>query len=162
MSRRLCLIAQMRERLPTTRQFKAVLQKHQQLLKLARAKQLHSYSGPVLLFPRPAGLLFHESVGHRLEGSRLLSSDEGQTFRGLEGKRVLNVDVDVIDNPQLKRLHGERCVGAYDYDDEGAPAKNAVLIEGGVLKGFLNTRTPASDATLNLTDMRAVRSFSAR
>lgn len=131
--------------LPTAQRFKRlVLQKHRQLLKLARARQLHSFSGPVLLYPHPAGLLFHEAVGHRLEGSRLLSSDEGQTFRGLEGKRVLNVDIDVLDNPRLTRFQGERCVGAYEFDDEGAQAKNAVLIEAGVLRGFLNTRAPTS------------------
>ena len=131
--------------LPSPQRFRRmVLQKHRQLLKLARAKQLHSFSGPVLLYPRPAGLLFHESVGHRLEGSRLLSADEGQTFRGLEGKPVLNVDLDVIDNPKLKRINSERCVGSYDYDDEGTPAKNAVLIEGGILRGFLNTRAPTA------------------
>jgi TldD protein len=131
------------QELPTAQKFrKMVLEKHRQLLRLARARQLHSFSGPVLLYPHPAGLLFHEAVGHRLEGSRLLSADEGQTFRGLEGKRVLNVDIDVIDNPRLTRFRGERCVGAYHYDDEGTPAKSAVLIEGGVLRGFVNTRAP--------------------
>ncbi|NDC38424.1 MAG: TldD/PmbA family protein, partial [Proteobacteria bacterium] len=34
--------------------------------------------------------------------------------------------------------------GAYEYDDEGTAAKNAVLIEGGILHGFLNTRAPTS------------------
>lgn len=131
--------------LPTAQKFrKMVLEKHRQLLRLARARQLHSFSGPVLLYPHPAGLLFHEAVGHRLEGSRLLSADEGQTFRGLEGKRVLNVDIDVIDNPRLTRFRGERCIGSYHYDDEGTPAKNAVLIEGGVLRGFVNTRAPTA------------------
>ncbi|NDC38443.1 MAG: hypothetical protein EBZ48_10370, partial [Proteobacteria bacterium] len=87
--------------LPSAQKFRRmILQKHRQLLKLSRARQLHSFSGPVLLYPHPAGLLFHEAVGHRLEGSRLLSADEGQTFRGLEGKRVLNVDIDVIDTPR--------------------------------------------------------------
>jgi len=127
--------------LPSFAKFiKAVLIKYEQLKRLAKAEQLHSFSGPVLLYPRPAGLLFHEAVGHRLEGCRLLSSEEGQTFKGLEGKAVLNVDLDVTDNPNLHTFHYEKCVGSYQFDDEGSEAREAVLIKGGVLKGFLNTR----------------------
>lgn len=117
-----------------------VLEKHQQLMRLIRAKTIHSFSGPVLLYPIPAGLLIHEAIGHRLEGSRLLSQGEGQTFKGQIGKHVLNVDLSIRDNPRLKRFAGERCIGSYDYDDEGTPARSTILIENGVLKGFLNTR----------------------
>jgi len=129
------------DELPDLRSFKRRLKaKHGQLLKLIRAKTIHSFSGPVLLYPGPAGLLFHEAIGHRLEGSRLLSSGEGQTFKGQIGKRILNVDLTIRDNPRLKRSRGIRCVGAYEYDDEGVPARDTVLVENGVLKDFLNTR----------------------
>lgn len=126
---------------PDTRHLKAmILKKHQQLLKLLRARTIHSFSGPVLLHPVPAGLLFHEAIGHRLEGSRLLSSGEGQTFKGQLGKRIFNVNVSVRDNPRMRTFGGQKCIGAYDYDDEGTPARNASLIENGVLRGFLTTR----------------------
>ena len=127
--------------LPTMRDFKKlVLKKHQQLLKLIRAKKIHSFSGPVLLYPGPSGLLFHEAIGHRLEGSRLLSSGEGQTFKGQVGKRILNVDLTIRDNPLLRAYRGMRCIGSYRYDDEGTPARNTVLVQDGILKDFLNTR----------------------
>lgn len=127
--------------LPNIREFKKIaLRKYEQLLKLSSAKTIHAFSGPVLLYPIPAGLLFHEAVGHRLEGSRLLSSGEGQTFKDQIGKQVLNVDLSVQDNPRVKTFSGRRCVGAYDFDDEGSASKNALLIEGGLLKGFMNTR----------------------
>ena len=42
-----------------------------------------------LVEPVPAGLLMHEAVGHRLEGSRLLSSGEGQTFKDSVGQAIL-------------------------------------------------------------------------
>ncbi len=131
--------------LPNMREFKRLaLEKHAQLLELAKAKQIHSFSGPVLLYPGPAGVFVHEAIGHRLEGSRLLSSGEGQTLKGQIGKKVLSVPLNIRDNPKLKRFKGELCIGAYDYDDEGIPAKDARLIEGGVLKEFLNTRQPLS------------------
>jgi len=129
--------------LPSFEQFKRLmLKKYQQLLQLMRAKKIHAFSGPVLLYPLPAGLLFHEAIGHRLEGNRLLASGEGQTFKGQQGKRVLNVDLDVYDDPKQRRRHRTRFIGAYDFDDEGTPASRATLIEGGVLKGFLTTRAP--------------------
>ena len=127
--------------LPDMREFKKLaLKKYQQLLKLIRARKIHSFSGPVLLCPGPAGLLFHEAIGHRLEGSRLLSSGEGQTFKDQIGKKVIDLPITVRDNPTLKRFNGVKCLGAYDYDDEGVKAQDALLIQDGVLKDFLNTR----------------------
>ena len=129
--------------LPDVRTFKKLaLQKHQQLVKLVRAKHIHAFSGPVLLCPGPSGLLFHEAIGHRLEGSRLLSVGEGQTFKGQENKRVINVDITIRDNPKLRSFNGVKCIGNYDFDDEGAPSKNTLLVEDGILKDFLNTRSP--------------------
>ncbi|MBX7136352.1 MAG: TldD/PmbA family protein [Oligoflexia bacterium] len=127
--------------LPDMRAFKKqALQKHEQLLKLMNARKIHAFSGPVLLCPGPSGLLFHEAIGHRLEGSRLLSSGEGQTFKGQEGKPVLNLELTIRDNPKLKEFKGQRCIGAYDFDDEGSAAQDALLVENGVLRDFLNTR----------------------
>jgi predicted Zn-dependent protease len=127
--------------LPDMRAFKRmIMKKYNQLLRLIRAKTVHAFSGPVLLAPAPAGLLFHEAIGHRLEGGRLLSAGEGQTFKGQIGKRVLNVDLSISDNPRLRSFQGVRCIGAYDYDDEGTPAKNAKLITDGELRDFLSTR----------------------
>src|SRR5690606_4072369 len=40
--------------------------------RIAAADTLRAYSGPVLLDPKPAGLMMHEAIGHRLEGNRLL------------------------------------------------------------------------------------------
>jgi TldD protein len=129
------------DELPDIRTFKKLIrEKHSQLLKLLRARTIHSFSGPVLLYPVPSGLLFHEAIGHRLEGSRLLSAGEGQTFKGQVGKKIFNVPISIHDNPRLSRFGGMKCIGSYNYDDEGTPARNAVLVEDGVLKGFLNSR----------------------
>lgn len=127
--------------LPTAREFKQrILAKYEQLNQLVRARKIHAFSGPVLLYPVPAGLLIHEALGHRLEGSRLLSSGEGQTFQGQAGKRIINVDLTIRDDPTKRRFNGKRCIGAYEFDDEGAAAANALLVEHGELKGFLTSR----------------------
>lgn len=127
--------------LPTMAEFKRmVLEKYERLQRVVRARKIHAFSGPVLLYPGPAGLLFHEAVGHRLEGSRLLSAGEGQTFKGQEGKKLFSLPITVRDNPLLKEFKGNKCIGSYTYDDEGVKAQDAVLIEDGVLKGFLSTR----------------------
>lgn len=127
--------------LPDMSTFKRmVLEKYEQLQRVSRARKIHAFSGPVLLYPGPAGLLFHEAVGHRLEGSRLLSLGEGQTFKDQEGKQIFKLPITVRDNPLLKEFNGNRCIGSYAYDDEGTKAQDTVLIEDGVLKGFLSTR----------------------
>lgn len=120
---------------------KEALKKYNTLLELIDAKKIHSFSGPVLLSPKASGLLFHEAIGHRLEGSRLLSSGEGKTFKGSIGKNILNVDLDIYDDPNIKSFKGKNCVGSYDYDDEGVKSKKAELVKGGKLVGFLNTRS---------------------
>jgi TldD protein len=132
--------------LPSIREFKKLaLAKYEQLQKLVRAKRIHAFSGPVLLYPGPAGLLFHEAIGHRLEGNRLLSTGEGQTFKNQEEKRILNVDLTIRDYPRLKEFQGKKCIGAFDFDDEGMPARNALLVDRGLLKGFLNSRAASSE-----------------
>lgn len=127
--------------LPDMKRFKKLaMVKYEQLLRLLRARKIHAFSGPVLLHPGPAGVLFHEAIGHRLEGSRLLASGEGQTFKGQIGKKVLDLELNIRDNPRLREYKGQRCVGYYEYDDEGTPAKDTLLVKDGVLVDFLNTR----------------------
>lgn len=109
---------------------------------LARAPHLPSFSGPVLLAPVPAGLFFHEVIGHRLEGSRLLSSDEGATFANLRGKRIAPPFVDIADDPTVARFMNRSLIGSFRYDDEGRRAKRAELVEGGVLRNFLTSTAP--------------------
>ena len=109
---------------------------------LASAPMLRSYSGPVLLDPKPAGLMVHEALGHRLEGNRLLAQGEGQTFRDARGSEILIPGLSIRDDPRLQRYGDESLVGHYDYDDEGVPAECAHLVEDGTLRGFLTSRMP--------------------
>jgi TldD protein len=129
--------------LPDERGIAKLVQERIDLLRrLSRAPHLPAFSGPVLLAPVPAGLFFHEVIGHRLEGSRLLSSDEGATFANLRGKAIAPTFVDIVDDPTVDRFAGRSLIGGFAYDDEGSRARRAVLVEGGVLKSFLTTAAP--------------------
>jgi predicted Zn-dependent protease len=131
--------------LPTLRAFVKEIRGRIGLLhQLSEAPTLKSYAGPVLLAPGPAGILFHEVLGHRLEGSRLLSTREGQTFKRDLGKQILPPMFTIVDDPTLERSAGKRVVGRYRFDDEGSAAQRARLVERGKLVSFLSGRSPVS------------------
>lgn len=111
------------------------------LRRVAAAPTLRSFLGPALLDPVPAGLLVHEAVGHRVEGSRLLAQGEGQTFKDSLGQSILPPFLTLRDDPTLERFEGRSLVGHYRFDDEGVPAQPTTLVDGGRLVEFLATRT---------------------
>jgi len=131
------------QELPTLRTFqKEIVERIELLEQLGNAPVVRSYSGPVLLEPIPAGLLIHEALGHRLEGNRLLSPGEGQTFRDSMGEIVLPEFLSLRDDPSLSTHQGTSLIGHYSFDDEGVEAQDTSLIENGRLVGFLTSRTP--------------------
>lgn len=99
-------------------------------------------TAPAILDPEMAGVLFHEALGHKLEGQRQRDPHESQVFRDLVGKPILPAFLDVDDDPTLKSFKGSALHGSYDFDSEGTPARRVSLVEGGVLKGFLMSRWP--------------------
>lgn len=111
---------------------------------IAAADTLRAYSGPVLLDPKPAGLLMHEAIGHRLEGNRLLSSGEGQTFRDALGSQLLPEMLSMRDDPTMSHFDGKSLVGHYLYDDEGVQAERAELVDRGRIRGYLTSRAPVA------------------
>ncbi len=117
-----------------------------ELLALARAKEIDPYSGPALLSPKATAVLFHEAVGHRLEGERQMDDEEGRTFKGKEGKRILPEFLSLIDDPTLRQWDGLALNGYYHYDSEGVAAQRTVLVDHGVLKTYLMSRTPNEHA----------------
>jgi TldD protein len=100
------------------------------------------YIGPAILEGKAAGVFFHEIFGHRVEGHRQKNEDEGQTFARKVGQPIMPSFVSVYDDPTLTRLGGIDLNGFYRFDDEGVPATRAVLVDRGVLKGFLLSRSP--------------------
>ena len=131
------------EELPTLAEFKKqIISKVKEMQQVEAGGALVSYAGPVLLTGQAAGLLFHEVLGHRLEGSRLLNDDEGRTFRDKVGQQITHSGLSVYDDPTMKSYFGQSLAGHYTYDDEGSESDSSCLIENGILKGFLSTRSP--------------------
>jgi predicted Zn-dependent protease len=100
------------------------------------------YTGPAILSPNASGVFFHEIFGHRVEGLRLKSEEDGQTFKKKVGELVLHKDFSVIFDPTIKTYKGIHLNGSYKYDDEGVKGERVVAVENGILKNFLMTRTP--------------------
>jgi len=121
---------------------KAAAEMVAELLALRTAPVIDPYTGPALLAPEATGVLFHEAVGHRLEGERLHDDNEGRTFKGQVGNRVLPPFIGLVDDPTLEQFEGTPLNGHYLYDDQGVPAQRVVLIRDGVLENYLLSRKP--------------------
>src|SRR5690242_549374 len=91
---------------------------------------------PVVLGPGWPGVLLHEAVGHGLEGD--FNRKGTSAFSGRIGDRVAAPGVTVIDEGSIE---GRR--GSLTIDDEGTPTRRTVLIEDGILKGYLQDRLNA-------------------
>lgn len=113
---------------------------------LRDAPMLDPYNGPAILLPEAAGVFFHEALGHRLEGERQNDNKEGATFKGQLGKPILPTFISVIDDPTLRQAGKVKLNGHYRYDDEGVAARPVVLVQDGVLRNYLKSRTPVKGA----------------
>ncbi len=100
------------------------------------------YTGPALLSGPASGVFFHEIFGHRLEGQRMKSESDGQTFKKMIGQLVLPADMHVYDDPTIRKYAGEDLNGFYKYDDQGVKAERVDVVVNGKLNDFLMTRTP--------------------
>ena len=97
---------------------------------------------PAILSGRAAAVFFHEIFGHRVEGHRQKDVAEGQTFTKMLGKPVLPDFISVEFDPTRRTFSGTDLIGSYDYDDEGVKAQPIKVVENGVLKTFLLSRSP--------------------
>jgi TldD protein len=91
----------------------------------------------VVLGPGWPGILLHEAIGHGLEGD--FNRKKTSAFSGKLGERVAAEGVTVVDDGTLP---GRR--GSLNVDDEGTPTQRNVLIENGILVGYMQDRLNAS------------------
>ncbi len=106
------------------------------------APVMEPYAGPAILSGRASGVFFHEVFGHRIEGHRQKREEEGQTFKKKINEKVLNDAFSVYFDPTLRRAAGTDLAGFYQFDNQGVKARRVGVIENGVLKTFLMSRTP--------------------
>ncbi len=109
---------------------------------LLAAPVVDPFVGPAILSGRASGVFFHEIFGHRIEGHRQRDESEGQTFTKSLNTKVLPDFLSVAFDPTKKSAEGIDLNGTYKYDDEGVKARRVVLVENGVLKTFLMSRSP--------------------
>jgi TldD protein len=90
----------------------------------------------VLLGPGWPGVLLHEAVGHGLEGD--FNRKGTSAFSGRIGTRVAAPGVTIVDDGSIAHRRGSLSI-----DDEGTPTQETVLIEDGILKGYMQDRLNA-------------------
>jgi TldD protein len=90
----------------------------------------------VVLGPGWPGILLHEAIGHGLEGD--FNRKKTSAFAGLMGQRVASKGVTVVDDGTIPDRRGSLTI-----DDEGTPSSRTVLIEDGILTGYLQDRMNA-------------------
>ena len=88
---------------------------------------------PVVLGPGWPGILLHEAVGHGLEGD--FNRKGTSAFSGRIGQRVAAPGVTVVDDGSIRDRRG-----SLNVDDEGNVPGRTVLIEDGILRGYLQDR----------------------
>jgi len=131
--------------LPSETQLVADVREMVELLdKLRSAPVVDPYTGPAILSGRAAGVFFHEIFGHRIEGHRTKQADDAQTFVKKLNEPILPAFLSVVFDPTLEREGETELVGHYAFDDEGVKARRVVVVEQGVLKTFLMSRTPVA------------------
>jgi TldD protein len=97
----------------------------------------------VVLGPGWPGVMLHEAVGHGLEGD--FNRKKTSAFAGLMGQQVAAKGVTVVDDGTINARRG-----SLSFDDEGTPTNRTVLIEDGILVGYMQDRQNA-----RLMNMRA-------
>jgi len=90
----------------------------------------------VVLGPGWPGVMLHEAVGHGLEGD--FNRKKTSAFAGLMSRRVASKGVTVVDDGTLAQRRGSLSI-----DDEGTPSNRTVLIEDGILVGYMQDRQNA-------------------
>ncbi len=90
----------------------------------------------VLLGPGWPGILLHEAIGHGLEGD--FNRKGTSAFSGRIGEQVAASGITIVDDGSLPDRRGSLSI-----DDEGTPTRETVLIEDGILKGYMQDRLNA-------------------
>lgn len=91
---------------------------------------------PVVLGPGWPGILLHEAVGHGLEGD--FNRKGTSAFSGKVGQQVASPHCTIVDDGTMPNRRGSLAI-----DDEGTPGQYNVLVEGGVLRGYMQDKLNA-------------------
>ena len=136
---------------------------------LSHAPAAEPYTGPVLFEPRAAAQLLAQLLGDNLRIPRRPLTAPGQAANILPSElesrfnaRILPAFFDVVDDSTQSMLNGKPLVGFYEYDLEGVRPKPVSIIEKGLLKSVLTTRTPVKNFPTSNGHARLPGNFGAR
>jgi len=111
------------------------------LSELKAAPLVQPFTGPALLSGSASGVFFHEIFGHRVEGQKMKSDTDGQTFKNMVGDYVLPKSLSVYMDPTMQKYHGYPLNGYYIFDEQGVRGERVEVVKVGKLENFLMTRT---------------------
>jgi TldD protein len=123
----------------------AVQQMIDRLAVLRAAPLVEPWAGPAIIMNRACGVFFHEIFGHRIEGHRQKDVEEGQTFTKKVNTSIMPEFLTVYDDPTAEKFGETYLNGRFQYDDEGVQAQRVTLVEKGILKNFLMSRSPIAN-----------------
>ena len=109
---------------------------------LRQAPAIDPYTGPAILEPEAAGVLFHEAVGHRLEGDRQDNDAEGKTFRGRSASECCRRSSPSSTTRRWPRSAASRSTATTATTTRACRGSGSPLVEKGVLRNFLLSRHP--------------------
>lgn len=89
----------------------------------------------VVMSAEAGGTMIHEACGHGMEGDLVLA---GSSYRDKVGQEIVSNKITVVDNGTIPNKRG-----TLNFDDEGTKTENTVLIEKGVLKGYMHSKLTA-------------------
>jgi len=104
---------------------------------LLSARRAPSGKFPVVLHPSITGLLVHEALGHNAEADHVFNGES--IIEGKIGEQIASERVTIIDDATIPRLSG-----SYHYDSEGILGQKRIIIENGILKGYMHSLETAA------------------
>ncbi len=107
---------------------------------------------PVVLAAGTSGILLHEAIGHGMEAD--FNRKGTSIYASRLGQRISSPEVTIQDDGTLGRLRG-----SLNVDDEGTPAQNTTLVEGGILRSYLHDRISAAHYGVERTGSGRRQSF---
>jgi hypothetical protein len=115
-----------------------------ELDQIRTAPLVDDFDGPVLFEGEAAGQILSRLVGGELSGTPPPKprTSTGSEFARRLGQRVMPKGIQLVDDPGLRTYQGIPLLGAYRVDNEGVPGQKVVLVQDGILKDLLMTRTP--------------------
>ncbi len=107
------------------------------VLSLLKAAPPPAGKMPVIFHPSVTGLLTHEAIGHNAEADHILSGTS--IIEGKLGEKIASELVTIIDDSTIPGKWG-----TFEYDSEGTPGAKRVIIEKGILKGYMHSLETAA------------------